>query len=159
MKKYLTILLTVLMFFTSSATMFADEVEVTQNSENKEVNVQLYADVTSTYSVKIPAKFDVKPVSTTLNIFAKGDISADETLSITYKNSDVALKETGTSQTKHPDVPLTLTGEAASLSWNQIDKAEYGNNAHLAITITHDVIAAGYWTTDLPITIALNKAN
>lgn len=145
------------MFFTSTNILCAEEYEVTQSSESKEVNVQLYANVTSTYSVKIPAQFDVTPVTTTLKVFAKGDISADEKLSITYQNTGVKLHETGTSETKHPDIDLTLTGEAANLAWNQIDKTSYGENAHLQITITHDVIAAGYWTTDLPITIALNK--
>ena len=155
MKKSLTILCTLLMMITSTATMFADENNIVVE-ENKTVDVELYAEVTSTYSVKIPKKFDVKETETNLVIYAKGDITANERLAISYKNQDVALSETAKSaDDKHPDVPLTLTGDAVSFSWDQI-RNDYPQNSSLTINIKHAALKAGYWSTNLPITIALN---
>ena len=155
MKKSLTILCTLLMMVTSTATMFAEENDIVVE-ENKTVDVKLYAEVTSTYSVLIPKEFNVKETETNLVIYAKGDITANERLAISYKNQDVALSETATNaDDKHPDVPLTLSGDAASFSWDQI-KDDYLQNSSLTINIKHAALKAGYWSTNLPITIALN---
>lgn len=162
MKKSLTILCALLMMVTSFASVFADETPGDQEfivSTPQDVNVKLYAQVASSYSVKIPKEFDVTATNTSLVIYAKGDITANERLSISYTNSNIALSETATNTAdKHADVPLTLTGDAVNLKWNQIDK-DYLQNSNLSINIQHAALTAGYWSTNLPITIALNTVS
>ena len=166
MKKKLTILCALLMMVTSFASVFADEESGQEIEETdyivetaKSVDVKLYAEITSSYSVKIPKEFDVKETETNLTIYAKGDITANERLSITYQKEGVALSESVTNEgDEHADVPLTLSGDAANFKWNQIDK-EYEQNSFLTINIKHSKLAAGYWSTNLPITIALNTVS
>ena len=159
MKKILTILCAGLLMTSPLAILAegpAEQVDETNNyvTEDSDANVKLYAEVTSTYSVKIPKEFDVTLTETNLKIYAKGDISADEKLSISYQKDDVALKEVSDSATKHDDVALTLTGDNVDLLWNQL-LGDYEENPNLTINIKHAVLAAGYWETNLPITIAL----
>ena len=153
MKKFLTTLTASSLLLAMPMNVLAEDQEITEDCTQ---NIKLTANATSSYSVKLPQVFDVTNLSTTLTIYAKGDIAADETLDISYASENIALKDTVTAN-PHEDIPLSFEGDGVSLTWDDIDD-DYDKNTSMTITITHGALTSGSWEAQLPITIALSKA-
>lgn len=131
-------------------TAFAEDVEATTNGTQ---NVELYANVVSSYTVKLPRKVDVKNNETSFEIEIKGDIAGDEKLTVTVPESASLLE---TAVNSHNSIALTVANEKNVFTYSDL-KSDYvsGGDGSSTVSITHSTIPAGNWSVNLPIVIAL----
>lgn len=155
MKKILTVLCSVGLLMAMPVNVFADEYEVKADGTK---NVDLVANATSSYTVKIPKQVDVSDGDEDLTILAKGDIASDEKIAISYDDSNCALKDTSEATTKQEDVALTISfvDDVCDFLFDDI-KGDFANNSKVVINIKHGGIPAGSFAAVLPITIALTS--
>lgn len=148
MKKILTILMLAALVLASPANIFADQ-ELNQNSTSG--TVQLTASKASTYTVKLPTSVDVSADSATFKAFIKGDVDGAKKVVIAEDTSK------GTNILKNNaidgrDVDLTISVDKAI---NGADITSEYTEDGITITVSHETIAAGTYTCNLPLTISL----
>lgn len=154
MKKIMITFLTSMMLFASANAVFAEE---TETETDKDTTVQLYAEVTSTYTVKLPKKVDVTNKSVSFDVQAKGSISSDEKISVAFDQT-AQLKDNNDTNGRS-SIALTISNYAHDFLYSVLEVATYGNDAKFSVGVTHDNdIPAGSWSVDLPVTIALANA-
>lgn len=147
--KKLTILLVTLLTLMLPVGIAAEEVEV-----NNDSNIDLYANIESSYMVKLPRSVDVSANSVDVVIKAKGDIAADKQLNITATDSLQLADSKG-----RASVTVNVTKQGSPFLYDTLP-AEYTDTAKVTFTLTHQTLAAGAYTGILPITISLeNKAS
>ena len=133
--------------------IFADQNDNEVTGE--EASVELYANIASQYTVKLPLRVDVTNTSTTFNVFAKGSIAADKQLDIAYGSGTHTLHDTTTGSSR--DFALTVNVSGGTFAANVL-QVDYSDSIKSVFTITHAVLPAGSYTYNLPVTIALNAA-
>ena len=151
MKKILTTLLTAAMIVATPAAIFADEDP--QELENPSTGtIKLIASKTSSYTVKLPKVVDVSDNEKVINIYAKGDVDASKKIMVVESSDETHyLKDDAGKKTKKK---LTVTAGNGILGSDVGE--DYNNDKYTTLTITHDDIAAGSWTCNLPIVIRLD---
>lgn len=153
MKKILTVLFVSLMALCMPANIFAEE--GTNEVSGEEASVELYATIASQYTVKLPARVDVSPVNKTFNVFAKGSIAADKKLDITVGQGTHTLHDLTAGSNR--DVALNITVSDGSFAADILPE-NYEDQIKSIFTVTHAALAAGNYSYQLPIVIALNNA-
>ena len=153
MKKILTLLFVSLLALSVPANVFADE-ETTEVT-GEQASVELYANIASQYTVKLPARVDVTPESKTFNVFAKGSIAADKQLDITVGNGQHALVDQTTGSNR--SFALTVNISDGTFTAANLPLA-YDDSIKSIFTVSHAALLAGNYVYQLPIVIALNNA-
>ena len=154
MKKIVTVLLAAAMCIVAPAAIFADEFnqyEPVEGKTDSEGSVELKAEITSTYTVKLPKVVDVKADSTDVVIQAKGDVDGSKKIVFSQKNAanDKLADESGKNTAE--DLTITFgTGIAGSSI-----KADYASDVKETMNITHAKLKAGSWKYTLPLLIKL----
>lgn len=156
MKKVLTVLCSMALLLAFPANILADESNDNDVTSDGTENVTLYAEATSSYTVRLPLRVNVADASSTITIQAKGDIASDEEILITYDDSSCVLQDQSGADTTQDDVTLTFEfdEDKDAFLFNEIT-GEFAANSTVVINVTHDAIPAGSWEATLPITIAL----
>ncbi|MBQ0036650.1 MAG: hypothetical protein KBT35_07010 [Firmicutes bacterium] len=155
MKKLMVTLLTSMMLFALPNAVWAEE--GTETETDKDTTVQLYAEVGSEYTVKLPKKVNVKDKSVSFDVQAKGNISSDEKIAVAFAES-AQLKDSNNTGGRQ-SIALTITNGTHDFLYTVLEST-YGNDAKFAVGVTHENdIPAGSWSVDLPVTIALVAAN
>lgn len=148
MKKTLTTFLAAAVLLSAPMAVCADEKNPTTGQ------VDLVANVGSSYYLQIPTNVDVTNTSSTFDIKVKGDVdSAKKVVIVEDKGSDGQtvnyLVDGADENNKYAlasSVSGTINGSAVL--------AEYGD-AKITFTLTHDALAAGAYTCAFPIKISL----
>lgn len=118
--------------------------------------VQLYAEVSDTYTVQLPKKVNVTTSGQTFSVKAKGDIAADKKITISMPQNPELVDQSATGE-KKANVQLTLTNYAFDFVDSEINSADYdGSGATETVTVTHGGITAGSWSVDMNVTIGLS---
>ncbi len=153
MKKILTALFVTLLMICMPANLFADQND--NEVTGDEASVELYALVASQYTVKLPLRVDVAATSTTFNVYAKGSIAADKQLDVTCGNGTHALADVTTGSSR--SAALTINVSGGTFAANALE-ANYSDSIKSVFTVTHAALAAGNYSYELPVVIALNSA-
>lgn len=161
MKKLMTAVLAACMIISIPSTIFADEVQdvpqVVDQDSQEETSVKLYAEVGSTYAVRLPEKVDVETSPKGFDVEAKGDISSTEKLSVSFPET-ATLADTNTGANKKDDIELTISNNSHDFAYDDL-KADYDTDVKFTVSVSHESdITAGIWEVDLPVTIALASA-
>lgn len=156
MKKVLTVLCSMAVLLAFPANIFAEESNNNDVTSDGTENVVLYAEATSSYTVRLPKKVNVSATESEITIQAKGDIASDEEILITYDDSSCALADQSGAATTQDDVALTFAFDEGidAFLFDGI-KGDFAANSTVVINVTHDALPAGNWEATLPITIAL----
>lgn len=156
MKKILTFLFVSILTFCLQATVFAEEGN-TEVSDGSQGTVELFAQIASRYTVKLPRRVDVGSNSTTFNIFAKGSIAANQQLDVTYDDSsEHKLEDQTVGSTR--SYPLNIVVNDGSFAADQLTDL-YQDALKATFTVTHTSLMAGNYRCDLPILISLHNAS
>lgn len=155
MKKILTVLLAAAMCIVAPSAIFADtetEYEFTPATDSTETsgNVELKADIVSTYTVKLPKVINVAEDNKTVDILAKGDV--DGSKKIVISESNAGNNTLNDLSNKNTAVALSISF-GTGIEGKNIE-ATYGN-AKDTMTISHGALKAGAWKCTLPILIKL----
>lgn len=154
MRKYLSLLLALLLSLSPTAISATDDYnEVTSDGDQ---TIELYALVTSSYTVKLPKSVDVSTSGTTFTIEVKGDIAADEQISISFDDCSLSETSVKTGDDAHEDIELTVSADVETFTFDLIEADTYAETGKATVTVTHDTIPAGDWSADLSVTISLN---
>lgn len=161
MKKLMTAVLAACMVIAIPSTIFADEVQdvpqVVDQDSQEETSVKLYAEVGSTYAVRLPEKVDVETSPKGFDVEAKGDISSTEKLSVSFPET-ATLVDTNTGASKKDDIDLTISNNSHDFAYDDL-KDDYDENVKFTVSVSHDdAVTAGTWEVDLPVTITLASA-
>ncbi|MDO4940922.1 MAG: hypothetical protein Q4E33_04440 [Erysipelotrichaceae bacterium] len=155
MKKLMITLLTSMMLFALPNAVWAEE--ETNTETDKDTTVQLYAEVGSEYTVKLPKKVNVKDKSVSFDVQAKGNISSDKKIAVAFSES--ALLKDANSTDGRQSISLTISNGTHDFLYTVLEP-NYSNDAKFAVGVTHENdIPAGSWSVDLPVTIALVATN
>ncbi|MBQ9424520.1 MAG: hypothetical protein IJU42_01080 [Erysipelotrichaceae bacterium] len=152
MKKILTLLFVSMLMIAMPSTVFADQNDNEVTGES--ATVELYAAVASQYTVKLPLRVDVSATSTTFNVFAKGSIAADKQLSVSVGSGTHTLADTINGSNR--SYALTLNVSGGTFAADTLE-ANYSDSIKSVFTVTHAALAAGNYSYNLPIVIALEN--
>lgn len=156
MKKILTILCAFLMMLVLPTNIFADE-DIYEVSTEKTQNIELVANKTATYSVKIPKSVDVSDDEKTFEVLACGNISSDQKLCITFDDDNCALVDQANVTNKQEDVEVSVEIDDGEFVFTELKATYAETNKKVTFTVTHETISAGSYKAVLPITISLNS--
>ena len=156
LKSILFLVLAILIFLPLS--IDADDQDITDSGV-----VKLYANIGSTYTVKLPKSVDITEPGTTFDYYLKGDldgksrivVSCPQTTTIReYNDGGVTLGESG-----HPDVTASMTNSNTDGFGYDVINSDYDESltskAKGTITIDHNGLPAGCWRGILNIKISL----
>ena len=152
MKKILSVLFVSLLCLCMPSAIFADEDEEISGDN---ATVTLIASKASAYTLRLPRTVDVSLNSKSFDVYAKGDIWADKKLDVTVSAGDHKLSDVVSGG--KADVAIDVNVANGSFASNELS-ADY-TNRKATFTVTHADLAAGNYSCELPLTIALNDAN
>ena len=132
------------------------------NAESQTEYVEIYADLDSYYSVRLPKKVNVQSEYSDFTIYTKGNLAATDALTIDVKGEGAKLENIVSGGTPKPDVPLEISSSKERFTFQDIG-FDYELNDRTAasnaiVTITHDPLDPGSWRTDLDINISLGPS-
>ena len=159
MKKLLTAILATCMLLAMPSAIFADttddDTQTYDKSTAEQKKVRLYADVDSTYTVRLPQQVNVKEKSKDFDVDAKGNISSTKKVSVAFDGS-ASLVDTNTSDKKKESISLTITNNTHDFLFDDLLADDYNDTAKFTVNVAHDdEIPAGTWEVYLPVTISL----
>jgi len=155
MKKTLITLLIICLAAVIPNGVFADEYD---QDDDASQSVELYAEVSSTYTVKLPQNVDVTNEEVTFDVQALGDITSAKKLNVAFDASASLVDQSGKSS-KREAIALTIENGTNNFTFNELG-AEYSDDVKATVTVKHTgvTIPAGTWSVDLPVTISLIDA-
>lgn len=145
MKKILIIFI-VAIVCVSSTRIFAEEQEIS----NDNATIELIAEKTSTYTIKLPMYVDVSSQQTKIDIYVKGDVDDSKKIEVSENNNETHYLI----NISNKDIKYELLVTGSSIEGKDI-LAQYDDNSAITLTINHDEIAAGSYSCSLPILIKL----
>ena len=152
MKKFLTALIATAVVLGIPSAVYAEEQETDENT-----TVRLYANVESSYTVRLPEEVDVEDLSTDFTVEALGDISSAEKISVAF-DSSATLTDQNPSDDKRDGIALTVTNGTFDFTYDVLSD-EYTDAAAQTVTVSHEeTIPAGIWEVSLPVSISLVEA-
>ena len=151
MKKIITLLFVSLVALLP-CNLFAEEGVNEVNGD--EASVVLYANIASQYTVKLPARVDVRNETTTFNVFAKGSIAADKKLDITCPDGTHTLTDQTIGSSR--SYPLTVNVADGSFAADAL-QLDYRDDLKSVFTVSHAALMAGDYIYNMPVLISLNN--
>ena len=157
MKKIFTIALAFSLMLLMPGAIFAEENNEQEITSAGSENVELYAEVDSTYTVRLPQKVDVTNKTKTFDVDAYGNISSQKKVSVVF-NTSAQLLDKNTSNNKREAISLTISNNSHDFTFDQLED-DYCDDVKFTVTVTHsEDIPAGSWSVNLPVVISLIAA-
>lgn len=151
MKKKIFITLCTIFMAILPQTISADEIE---QADLKNQDVRLFANIASTYTVKLPSEVDVTNLNTSFKIAFKGNISSNEQISVSMPEH-VNLVDDKKFTTGHDLIDIAVSVDKNDFIYSDLEEKLYIEDAEATVSLAHATIPAGNWSVTLPITIGL----
>ena len=135
--------------------LIADQTEDTENEINHDGSsvTEVFAKITSSYSVLLPKKIDVSGIRQQYTVKCRGDISSDEKLSVVPTETVTLSDQSGAGKLKS-DVVANVSQTKETWNYNELDRAEYASAQGM---IFANGLTAGNWSGPLSFTISVTK--